>query len=118
MRLVLKFLVLLPLLMVANDNFYLDMTTEEMLSQATTVSMVVSFCFSVGSLLQRKSHFDVGLLMVMLVPFCSGVPSGVAWHRQYHAETLTRFAAYALAVVGLGLAVWSFAAGPDEDGGV
>ena len=109
-------LVLLPLLMAANDNFYLDMTTLEMVGHATVVSMAVSLFFSVGSVLQRKNHFDVGLLVALLVPFCAGVPSGVAWHRHFHTETLTKVTAYALAVVGLGLAVWSFAVGTDEDG--
>ena len=52
---------------------------------------------------------------MLLVPYCLGMPCGVAWHKAFHTETLTKVTAYALAAVGLGLVVWAFAVGPYEE---
>jgi hypothetical protein len=57
----------------------------------------------------------LGLFLLLLVPYCLGVPCGVAWHKAFHTETLTKVTAYALAAAGLGLVVWAFAVGPYEE---
>ena len=86
--------------------------------------MTSTLFFTIGALLNTKNQFDLGLFLTLLVPYCLGVPIGLAWHRSFrhttsHTETdawLTKVVAYALAAVGLGLVAWAFAVGPRAEG--
>jgi hypothetical protein len=84
--------------------------------------MASTLLFTIGALFNTSSQFDLGLFLALLVPYCLGVPSGLAWHRAYHTKCITKalpeVIAYALAVVGLSLAIWALTAGPrgeDDD---
>mmetsp|Transcript_22386 Transcript_22386/g.57425 ORF Transcript_22386/g.57425 Transcript_22386/m.57425 type:complete len:165 (-) Transcript_22386:2107-2601(-) len=111
-----------PLLMYAHEHHRVNMGTEEIVGQATATSMASTLLFTIGALFNTSSQFDLGLFLALLVPYCLGVPSGLAWHRAYHTKCITKalpeVIAYALAVVGLSLAIWALTAGPraeDDD---
>ena len=83
-------------------------------SQATATSMASTLLFTIGALFNTSSQFDLGLFLALLVPYCLGVPRGLAWHRAFHTKALPEVIAYALAVVGLSLAIWAARAEDDD----
>ena len=91
------------------------MTGAEMVGQASAASAMSTLFFTVGAVLQRSNTFDLGLFLALLVPFCAGVPGGIAWYHTFHTEALTKITAWMIVLVGLLLVWWSFTVGPEDD---
>ena len=70
---------LIPLLIVANQNKWVKMTTTEIVGHAQAVNAVNTTFFTIGAALLNSSNtFHMGVMAPLVVSYLLGCPAGVA----------------------------------------